>query len=105
MDRFEISTLRCYYGSLLTKRQNGFLHMHYDEDLSLGEIAENEGVSRQAVLDAVRKGEKALIDFEEKLHLLERDGKIVKLLDELSVAKDCSSVRETAEIIRRLIVE
>ncbi len=79
--------------------------MHYDEDLSLGEIAENEGVSRQAVLDAVRKGEKALMDFEEKLHLCERDKIIIEHLDELSIAKDCSSVRETAEIIRRLIVE
>ena len=51
MDRFEISTLRSYYGALLTQRQNDLLVMHYDEDLSFGEIANIVGISRQAVLE------------------------------------------------------
>ena len=40
MDRFEISTLRAYYGALITEKQNEFLRLHYDEDISLGELAE-----------------------------------------------------------------
>lgn len=66
MDRFEISTLRSYYGALLTQRQNDMLVMHYDEDLSFGEIANIVGISRQAVLDGINKGEKHLCEYEQK---------------------------------------
>ena len=53
MNRFEISTLRAYYGALITEKQNEWLRLHYDEDISLGEIAELYSVSRQAVLDGI----------------------------------------------------
>ncbi len=81
MDRFEISTLRSYYGALLTDRQNEMLVMHYDEDLSFGEIADISGISRQAVLDGINKGEKHLSLYEEKLRLVEKDKRIHELLD------------------------
>ncbi len=76
MDRFEISTLRAYYGALLTERQDSMLRMRYDEDLSLGEIAQECGVSRQAVLDGIVKGEKHLLQTEEALHIVARDEKL-----------------------------
>ena len=53
MNRFEISTLRAYYGALITEKQNEWLRLHYDEDISLGEIAQLYSVSRQAVLDGI----------------------------------------------------
>ena len=65
MNRFEISTLRAYYGALITEKQNEWLRLHYDEDISLGEIAELYSVSRQAVLDGIKRGERSLVEFEE----------------------------------------
>lgn len=81
MDRFEIATLRSYYGSLLTERQNEMIRLRYDEDLSLGEIADECGVSRQAALDGINKGVKNLQDIDAALSLVERDGKIKTELD------------------------
>ena len=60
MDRFKISTLRAYYGGLLTDKQNKMIELHYDEDMSYGEIAEMFEVSRNAVLDSITKGVKHL---------------------------------------------
>ncbi len=81
MDRFEVSTLRSYYGALLTERQNESLRLRYDEDLSFGEIADIMGVSRQAVLDGVNKGEKRLAEIDEALRFVDRDQKIKQLLN------------------------
>jgi DNA-binding CsgD family transcriptional regulator len=55
------------YGPLLTERQRHFLRLHYEGDLSFGEIASEEGISRQAVHDAVKNGEASLEDYEAKL--------------------------------------
>ena len=55
MDRYEISTLRAYYGALLTDKQDKMISLHYDEDMSYGEIAEMFEVSRNAVLDSINR--------------------------------------------------
>lgn len=60
------------YGDLLTKKQREYFHLHYNEDLSLSEIAESEGISRQGVWDNIRRAEEALRRTEEKIGLLER---------------------------------
>ena len=83
MDRFEIATLRSYYGNLLTDRQNEMIRLRYDEDLSFGEIAEECGVSRQAVLDGLNKGVKHLEEIADALQLVERDARIITALKEL----------------------
>lgn len=98
MDRFEISTLRSYYGALLTQRQNDMLVMHYDEDLSFGEIAQIEGVSRQAVLDGINKGEKHLVEFENALHLVGKDKRMHAILDDMSIAADADMLERIAEL-------
>lgn len=86
MDRFETGTLRAYYGALLTDRQNELIRLHCDEDISLGELAEMFSVSRQAVLDGIRRGESALTEYENKLGLAARDGRAVGLLAEAEAA-------------------
>ena len=60
------------YGELLTERQREFFGLYYNENLTLSEIAENSGVSRQAVRDLVSKSEAALEDIERKTNLLAR---------------------------------
>ena len=61
-----------FYGGLLTERQRSALSLHYEEDLSLSEIAERLSVSRQAVHDAIRRGEAQLDEYEARLGIIER---------------------------------
>ena len=67
-----IGWLLDFYGGLLTGRQRQMLASYYDEDFSLGEIAGEAGISRQAVHDALRRGEAALEGLEQRLGLLSR---------------------------------
>lgn len=99
MDRFEISTLRVYYGALLTERQNELIRLHYDEDISLGELAELFSVSRQAVLDGIKRGESALRGFEDKLGLAKRDGLAARTLSEAEEALSRGDVGEGARLV------
>lgn len=67
-----IGQLLDLYGGLLTDRQRTFITQHYQEDLSFGEIARANGISRQAIHDAVKHAESALEEYEAKLCLLAR---------------------------------
>ena len=66
------SMLLDFYGELLTEKQRECYDLHYNEDLSLSEIAEQSGVSRQGVWDNIRRGEAALREMEEKTGILRR---------------------------------
>ena len=66
------SLLFDYYGDLLTQRQRECYDLHYNGDLSLQEIAEETGASRQAVWDVIRRAEQTLRQFEEKTGLVAR---------------------------------
>ncbi len=79
----ELSFLLDLYGCLLTDRQREYLRLYHEENCSLQEIADEFGVSRQGVFDGVRKAQKALTGYEEKLHLLERFRKGEKEFDQL----------------------
>ncbi len=61
-----------YYGELLTEKQRLYYDLHYNEDYSLAEIAEQNGTSRQAVWDIIRRAEQTLSEFEEKTGLIRR---------------------------------
>ena len=65
----KISYLLDFYGDLLTERKKEVMDMYYNEDLSLAEIAEQIGISRQGVRDLIKKAEDELTFFEEKLGL------------------------------------
>jgi len=83
--------LQQLYGALLTERQRELLAWYYDLDLSLGEIAEQGQVSRQAVHDLLRRAVAALEGYEGRLHLAERAarrrGVVVALLGEIETAR------------------
>jgi predicted DNA-binding protein YlxM (UPF0122 family) len=64
-----ISLLLDTYGPLLTERQCEIVSMYRNDDLSLGEISELTGITRQGVSECIRKAENALISYEEKLGL------------------------------------
>ena len=67
-----VSKLFDAYGGLLSEGQKEIMTSYIDDDLTVSEIAENLGVSRQAVKDSVNKAEKKLFDIEEKLLLVKR---------------------------------
>ena len=77
-----------FYGELLTEKQRECYDLHYNEDLSLAEIAEQSGISRQAVWDNIRRAEAALRDIEEKTGLIRRFQETRRSLDELSALTD-----------------
>lgn len=70
----EFSVLLDYYGAVLTDKQRTILTEYYDEDLSLAEIAENYGITRQGVRDAIKHGEATLTDMETRLGYARREG-------------------------------
>ncbi len=59
-----------FYGQLLTPKQVEIMNMHYNDDLSLGEISEHLSISRQGVHDSLKRAEHALLEYEEKLGLV-----------------------------------
>lgn len=65
----KISVLLDYYGEMLTQKQREAVKFYYDDDLSLGEIAENLNISRQGVRDNIKRAEAMLIHYEDKLGL------------------------------------
>lgn len=79
-----------FYSTLLTEKQMNYMEMYYADDFSLGEIAEEYEVSRQAVYDNIKRTEKILEEYEKKLHLFSDYMVRGELLDKLR-----NYVRET----------
>ena len=83
MDALERTLLFDYYGGMLTDKQRDCFDMRYNQDMSLGEIAEELGVSRQAVNDNLKKTEALLRRMEENIGSVKRDMLIRKVSGEL----------------------
>ena len=77
-----------FYGELLTDKQREYFDLHYNEDLSLAEIAEQSGISRQGVWDIIRRAEAAMTEIEEKTGLIKRFNEQSEAIAELK-AKLC----------------
>lgn len=75
----EISVLCQIYGKVLTEKQYEIINDYYNNDLSLSEIAENNGITRQAVRDIIKKSENKLYELEEKISLMK------KIMDEKNI--------------------
>ena len=104
--KVEISVLWEIYGKLLTEKQYEFIDDYYNNDLSLSEIAENNEITRQAVRDIIKKGEKKLFDYEEKLKMMKRmlnqEKKIEKILSELTKIQNNYSDKEIANVLENV---
>ena len=68
----QIAFLLDFYGEMLTEKQRELTELYYDQDLSLGEIADEYHISRQGVRDNIKRAEASLLEFEEKLGLVKR---------------------------------
>ena len=69
---YRMTMLFDFYGEVLTPRQKDFFDLYYNEDLSLAEIAENYGISRQGVRDVIVRAEAIMTDLEDKTGLMKR---------------------------------
>lgn len=69
---YRMALLYDFYGDMLTERQKEFYDLYYNEDLSLSEIAENYGISRQGVRDVIVRAEATLTELEDKTGIIRR---------------------------------
>ena len=99
----KVSILCDLYGKLLTEKQFEFLNDYYNNDLSLSEIAENNDITRQAVRDIIKKGEKKLFEYEEKLGIMKKNSiqeeQIAIILSEISKINSKDSDKEIARVL------
>lgn len=107
---FTISLLLDFYGQMVTKRQYDILDLHYNNDYSLGEIAQELNISRQGVYDNIKRGKAALFEMEKKLGLVtrfnrqkEKASEIMKLLENIGPSALSSEEREVLIKARQLI--
>ena len=84
MDRAELMLLFDYYGDLLTDRQRECFELRYDQDLSLGEIGQELGISRQGVHDNLVRTEALLQNMENKTGCVRRDRDCRKMAEAIS---------------------
>lgn len=84
----QFSLLLEVYGELLTEKQRKIFNLYYDEDFSLAEIAEDVAITRQAVLDTIRKSERNLRLFEEKLKVIDKRERVTAILKRIKASND-----------------
>ncbi len=91
-ERIEISLLLDFYGCLLTDKQRDIMTIYYNEDLSLGEIAELNNTSRQAIHDTIKRCQKLLLEYEDKLQLKQRNNFLSAIKE--SIIHNCSLIKD-----------
>ena len=94
----EIALLLDFYGEMLTDKQKDMVELYYDDDLSLSEIAENAGISRQGVRDSIKRAEGQLLEMEERLGLVRRFREMQKGFEII-----CNAAQEIGELNDRLL--
>ena len=103
MDRLiALGELMDWYGSFLTPRQAALVRQYVDEDCSLSEIAEREGISRQAVRDAIARAERELTDMERRIRLIERTARTRTIVRSLTELTDDPEVQSKARELMKL---
>jgi predicted DNA-binding protein YlxM (UPF0122 family) len=106
--KLEYGVLLGIYGALLTDKQRQIMELYYDDDLSLGEIADDLGISRQGVHDAVKKGSDALDEYEQKLGLSkleqQRHNELLEIKElALAVLDECQQKNYARTIAQKAI--
>lgn len=101
----QISALFDLYGPALSERQRDVLQLYYNDDLSLAEIAEDTGITRQGVRDAIKKAEKELADLEERLGFLKKTERLRGKAEELVAVIEGMGDTGLVSLVRGLLSE
>ena len=97
------SLLYDFYGALLTEKQRQVMALYHEENLSLSEIAQEFGISRQAVHDTLKKAELALEDYENKLNLIDKLVKTEEAIAEIDrEIEKIAAVTKDSQTVERL---
>lgn len=99
MDTTELILLYDYYGALLTERQRECFELRYNQDLSLGEIGQELGISRQGVFDNLSRAEALLRNMEEKTGCVRRDRACRKAISQIRNAVQVLLKNENKEVV------
>ncbi|MBQ2450734.1 MAG: YlxM family DNA-binding protein [Lachnospiraceae bacterium] len=92
-----------FYGELLTEHQKKIYENAIFDDLSLSEIASEQGISRQGVHDILKRCDKILAEYENKLHLVDKFAKIKQMVQEINTLTDDEQIKKLSdEIIEEL---
>ncbi len=94
---YRMALLYDFYGDMLTDRQKEFYDLYYNEDLSLSEIAENYGISRQGVRDVIVRAEATLNELEDKTGIIRRFHLMQEQLSEIQTAVDAIAGRNAQQ--------
>ena len=107
MKDLNISLLMDFYGNLLPEKQLDMLEQYYQEDLSLSEIAENSGITRQGVHDSIKRASLELKSYEEKLGLLKRFSDITVSAEKIRelISPDSDNRKEIISLLDIIIKE
>ena len=100
MDEAELILLYDYYGALLTQRQRECFELRYNEDLSLGEIGEELGISRQGVYDNLSRTEALLRNMEQKTGCVSRDLKCRRVAERIGALTEQLAQHTDAEVAK-----
>ncbi len=103
--RIFISSLLDIYGALLSDAQRDVLTLYYNDDLSLSEIGEDTGITRQGVRDSIKKGEVKLLEFEEKLGFYKRSESLRQKTEAVAAAASRLGDKELCLLIAELTAE
>ncbi len=108
MDKiYYLTLLFDFYGELLTEKQKSVIDLYYFNDFSLNEIAEEHNITRQAVLDMIKRTEKLLNQYESKLMLVERyidrKSKIKNILSLIDKANDDGRLSQIRNMIEEIL--
>ncbi len=95
--REKISVLLDCYSRVLSPRQRDALDLYYNEDLSLAEIAEQTGITRQGVRDLIKHGEERLYELEEGLRVYEKGQKVKSAAERILVLSSSPEISAVAE--------
>lgn len=108
MDKiYYLTLLFDFYGELLTEKQKSIIDLYYFNDFSLNEIAQEHNITRQAVLDMIKRTEKLLKHYESKLMLVEkyinRKSKIENILSLIDKANDDGRLSQIKNMISEIL--
>ena len=108
-----VSVLLDFYSELLTQKQRDTMDLYYNSDYSLAEIAQHLDISRQGVRDFIKRGEKQLYEFEDKLKLAELYNTIARNTENIedilnsinkdNISKKVFQIRDELENIKKLL--
>lgn len=101
--KVELAWLAAFYGGLLTDKQREVLSLHCEEDLSLGEISREVGISRQGVHDMLSRSAKKLFSMEEALGMAARFNRLESGLEQCRDSLRAGRTEEAAQILDGLI--